>query len=311
MDLNDIIDTHVHLYRTIEQERAGAPFPGRPDRYRWGTPDAVTSFLNTNGIAKVVFLNIMPTIEMRQSALNKLLNTLSNKQRIAAELDIENMLVKRIKGQNEWACSVGNKNARLIPFIGIQKILGENGIVDEVGLRLRNGAKGIKIHPGFNHFYPNDRVFWPFYEMCQQLRVPVISDSGFFPGDETGKDYGQPFHFTEVLREFPRLILVLAHIGGAFWDQRIELSLHYHNVYFDTAQGFAPLLKVPTDDSRRLSEIDAVRVMRKIGVERIMFGSDGPACDFLPQLEQILRLALTDEEKELILRENAKRILNI
>ena len=62
---------------------------------------------------------------------------------------------------------------------------------------------------------------------------------------------------------------------------------------------------------RSLAEEDAVRIFRKIGVERIMFGSDFPGIAPQPQLEQILRLPLTDEEKRMILAENARRILKI
>jgi predicted TIM-barrel fold metal-dependent hydrolase len=62
---------------------------------------------------------------------------------------------------------------------------------------------------------------------------------------------------------------------------------------------------------RGLAEEDAVRIIRKIGVERIMFGSDGPALDRMPQLEQILRIPLNNQEKRMILSENAKRILHI
>jgi predicted TIM-barrel fold metal-dependent hydrolase len=42
-----------------------------------------------------------------------------------------------------------------------------------------------------------------------------------------------------------------------------------------------------------------------------MFGSDAPALDRLPQLEQLLRLPLSNKEKRMILSENAKRILQI
>ena len=54
-----------------------------------------------------------------------------------------------------------------------------------------------------------------------------------------------------------------------------------------------------------------MRVFRKIGVDRIMFGTDFPGLDPQPQLEQLLRIPFSDEERKLILAENAKRILGI
>ena len=87
--------------------------------------------------------------------------------------------------------------------------------------------------------------------------------------------------------------------------------MKYPNVYFDTAQGFLAPDQIPCNPHRGLAEDDAVRIIHKIGVERVMFGSDGPAHDRLPQLEQLLRLPLSDQEKQLILSGNAKRILHI
>jgi predicted TIM-barrel fold metal-dependent hydrolase len=91
----------------------------------------------------------------------------------------------------------------------------------------------------------------------------------------------------------------------------VELSQKYPNVYFDTAQGFSSTDAVPHHPHRGLAEDDAVRLIRKIGIKRIMFGTDFPGVAWQPQVEQILRLPLTDQERRLILAENAKNILKV
>ncbi|HUU65167.1 MAG TPA: amidohydrolase family protein, partial [Dehalococcoidales bacterium] len=121
----------------------------------------------------------------------------------------------------------------------------------------------------------------------------------------------EPKNFARVLEAFPRLTVILAHLGSAWWDERVELAQKYPNVYFDTSQGFSATDRIPHSPHRGLAEEDVVRVFRKIGVERIMFGTDFPAISPQPQLEQLLRIPLTDEEKRMILSENAKRILHI
>jgi predicted TIM-barrel fold metal-dependent hydrolase len=80
-------------------------------------------------------------------------------------------------------------------------------------------------------------------------------------------------------------------------------------VYFDTSQGFAASDRIPFVPHRSLAEEDAVRIMRKIGLHRIMFGSDHPALPFSPQLEQIMRLDITDQEKKMLLAENWRNII--
>ena len=126
--------------------------------------------------------------------------------------------------------------------------------------------------------------------------MPVVEQNS-----EVSTDYGQPGNFAKVLEAFPRLTLVLAHLGSAWWDERVELAQKYPNVFFDTAQGFAAVDMLPVTPRRSLAEEDAARVLRKIGIERIMFGTDYPAVPAQPQLEQVLRLPISAEEKRLLL----------
>jgi hypothetical protein len=307
----EIIDVHVHLFRSLRHEKAAFTLPGKRDRDRWATPEAIVPFMDRTGISKAVFLNLFPTNELREAALKKLPATLTERERAKAELDLNTDLAVRIQRHNEWACEVAKQNPGLVPFIGVQKVMGPKGMAEEVALRLKHGAKGVKIHPGMYFFYPNDRDMWPLYEACQELGVPVLSDSGPFHGAPLGINFGEPVRFVEVLKDFPRLTLILAHLGSAFWDERIEIARQFPNVCFDTSQGFSTPEAVSYHEGRGLSVSDAVRVIRKIGVNRIMFGSDGPALDWAPQLEELLRLNLTEEEQQAILAGNAHRILKI
>ena len=160
------------------------------------------------------------------------------------------------------------------------------------------------------------------YAACQELGLPVLADSGPWeiPNILVGNsshlhqkhtDYGEPKNFEKVLQEFPRLTLVMAHVGSAWWDERVELAQKYPNLIFDISQGFAAPDRIPLYPLRGLAEEDAPRILRKIGVERIMFGSDRPSLPFQLQIEQLLRLPITDNEKRSILAENAKRIYRI
>lgn len=53
------------------------------------------------------------------------------------------------------------------------------------------------------------------------------------------------------------------------------------------------------------------RMMRAHGVERILFGSDSPCGPPVSQLQRMLSLPLTDEEKELLCWKNAVRLLGL
>jgi predicted TIM-barrel fold metal-dependent hydrolase len=49
--------------------------------------------------------------------------------------------------------------------------------------------------------------------------------------------------------------------------------------------------------------------VRRLGPERVIFGSDWPIRDFGTQVGRVLGARLTSEERELIFRGNAARLL--
>lgn len=306
----ETVDIHTHISRDLRQEKAAFRFPGRRDRDRWATPERLTAYMDRCGITKLAFLNLFPTNEIMASEASRLPPNLSDKQHKEELERISREIAGRIRRHNEWACDLGKRYPRLIPFIGIQKVLGLDGMCEEVVMRAGQGARGVKLHPALYRFYPNDRELWPVYEQCQRLGLAVLCDSTFLRGEDEA-NFGEPYHFVEVLKNFPNLILILAHLGSVFWDERIEIAQQFHNVYFDTAWGFSAVDRVSFQPRRDLAEEDAPRIMRRIGVDRILFGSDAPYSDAVMQIEQILRLPLSSQEKKLILSENAKRILGI
>lgn len=325
MDDFEIIDAHIHLARTVAEESNYWAIPGRRARDRLGTPERAVLYMDINGISKMAFMVLIARQVRAILAQKARLPGLAEEQRRNEEKKSNQQVASLTREMNEWGCEVGQRFPRLIPFICLCKELGRaEAMVEELALRVSQGAKGVKLHPGLFSTLPDDEEFWPVYEKCQESGLPVVADSGpqsasriltvyplFFQVPQTLVEYAEPKNFSRVLQAFPRLTLVLAHLGSAWWDERIELAQEYPNVYFDTSQGFSAPDRVPFHPHRGLAEEDAVRVMRKIGTERIMFGTDFPAIESQPQLEQILRLPLSDEEKRMILSENAKRILHI
>lgn len=312
-DEYEIIDAHFHLFRDISHEKTGiqrSPPPRDIDRI--GTVEKLIPYMEREGISKIVFVNWIASREFIEAALRKLPPDLGNPERAAAEELIKQDMQGRVRRHNDWVIEVGRKFKQLVPFIGVQPILGPGGMAEEAKVRWQQGTKGVKIIPAVHQFFPYDKQMWPFYETCQDLGIPVISDSGPLLIYGEKQPFGQPAFFAEVLRNFPRLTLVLAHLGHAFWDERIELAKQFPNVYFDTAQGFSTPMSVAIHGYRGLSAADAPRVIRKIGIERVIFGSDAPrSFDPVSAAEEILTLDLTDDEKKMILAENAKRIYRI
>jgi predicted TIM-barrel fold metal-dependent hydrolase len=312
----EIVDAHVHLFRDLKREQQGFRIPGRRDRDRWGNADAIGPFMDREGVSNVVVLSFYPTGVMRRSLRSKVPADASAAEREQAYKEIEQQLATGLRRQNEWTCKLGQDDSRIIAGIGVQKLLSPQEMVQEVELRASQGAHAVKMVPGWFHEFPGDRAFWPVYRRCVELGLPVTADTGTLglgrhaahPDEDNKIAYGEPVHFTEVLESFPGLTVVMAHFACAFWDERVEMAMRFPNLMFDISGGFQGPGVEARNGHRAIAEEDAVRVIRHVGVERFMFGTDGPHHMLQPVLEQFLRLDFTDDEKRRILSQNARRI---
>ena len=83
------------------------------------------------------------------------------------------------------------------------------------------------------------------------------------------------------------------------WDET-ERELCGADVYLDLSHA---LLWMPDEQ--------LMRIVRKHGVERILFGSDAPWQDPRDVLADFLRLPFTEDERRLILSANARRLFRL
>ncbi len=167
-----------------------------------------------------------------------------------------------------------------------------------------HGGRGVKLHGAVQGFSMSDERLWPIYKTCEELDVPVIGHSG---PDRNGAGFAEPRAFGRMLKEFPRLSVILAHMGGGTWAQALEIAETYPNAYFDCCE-----IIEWTGGTNAPSEEQLARLIKDIGPERVMMGSDFPWYDLDHTVERIMELPmLSVEQKEGILGANAVRILNL
>lgn len=154
------------------------------------------------------------------------------------------------------------------------------------------GLRGIKLHSDFQDFNIDDERAFPIYEAAQG-RLPIL----FHVGDPRG-DRSSPERLLRVVKRFPKLTVIGAHLcGWTCWERGAELFAH-SGVYADCSSSLYAL-----------SPERAAALIREIGVERVMWGTDYPMWGAREELERFYRLPLTQGERELILGENALRML--
>jgi uncharacterized protein len=175
-------------------------------------------------------------------------------------------------------------------------------IADEVIRQLDLGAVALKVHPVHGGFPVNERALYPAYAICQERGVPVVVHCGTstFPG--ALNQYGDPILLDDVLRDFPRLDLVLAHGGRGWWyDAAAFLALTNPRVWIELS-GLPPA-RLPTYYARH----SWPRLTRKM-----IFGTDWPGIPGIAtNARAVAALCPDDETAGLVLAGNAQRVYGL
>lgn len=194
---------------------------------------------------------------------------------------------------NEWYAELAHRSDKIIPFGGIHP----DSDPAELDRFPALGLRGLKIQPNAQHVFPNDPRLLPMYKKAAELGLIVV----FHAGDEENGfkgEFSQPEHFVPVLEQFKELTIVLSHLGGfRTWD-RLDLVLGYPNVWYDTAH-------VPGN----LPDDEVATLVRKIGVERVVFGSDFPFSDHANDRAAVERILGSDADA--VLSRNPARLLGL
>ena len=127
----------------------------------------------------------------------------------------------------------------------------------------------------------------------------LVSHAGRDPL-ERKEIFGTPERFSKVIESYPELVLVLAHLGGLrMWDDVSRWLLPAgRNVYFDSSYA-----------SFYISENEMTDLIRDIGTDHVLFGSDYPWEDPRKAIGIINGLDLSESEIEAMLGRNAVKLL--
>lgn len=165
--------------------------------------------------------------------------------------------------------------------------------VSEMDRLIGLGLKGLKFHPDMQSFFIDDIKMMKIYAAAEG-RIPLI----FHTGDYR-YDFSHPSRLAKVLDIFPGLRVIAAHFGGwSVFDIAYD-HLKDKNCFFDVSSSL-PFLGL-----RRAREL-----IRAYGAERILFGSDYPMWNPAGVLQEFMKIDLDDNEREMILCSNARKLVD-
>lgn len=214
-------------------------------------------------------------------------------------------LRRRLVDFNRWALDLAGSRSDMTAFVAMDPlVLGGEAGAEHLRWASERGAMGCKIHPVMQRFVPDDPRMDAIFGACEELQVGVIAHAG---SSRAGREWAAPSAFASLLEAHPNLKLVLAHLGGGRWRQTCQLAAAYPGVCFDLCEIIAWCGAPGAPTSAEMS-----RMIRELGAERVMFGTDFPWYRVDRTVDQVMSLPhLSEEERELILGVNAVRYLGL
>jgi predicted TIM-barrel fold metal-dependent hydrolase len=199
---------------------------------------------------------------------------------------------------NRWLGQVQAGNDKLLCFGGVHP--DEDDPEDEFARMVNDYAlRGMKLVPCMQQFFLNDRRLFPVYERAAAYGLPVLVHTGGDPiqGMEL---YGHPRDVEEIASAFPNLTIIIAHVGIPFFGEAKDLMSKHENVFTDIS------FTIEVIDRKTVSSL-----IREVGLDRVMFGSDFPFVQPKDAIRKVLELDVSDSDKERILWRNAVEILKL
>jgi len=167
---------------------------------------------------------------------------------------------------------------------------------------------GVKFQGVAQAFFPNDRRFYPLWETCASLNVPVMFHTGTTGvgagvpgGNSLYLKYGNPMPaLDDLAADFPGLTIIGAHPSWPWQEEMLAIAMHKTNVYLDLS-GWSPKYFSPI----------LVQYAKTLLQDRVLFGTDYPFLTPEQWLAEFDKLGFKPEVRQKILLENCRRLLRL
>lgn len=180
--------------------------------------------------------------------------------------------------------------------------------VDEVKRCADLGLRGMKFQQATQAFCPTNPRFFPIYEACNSLKLPII-----FHGGTTAINAGQPGggglvleyckpipYIDEIAARYPELRIIIAHPAWPWHDDQLAVMRHKGNVYMDLS-GWAP----------KYFPESIIQNANTLVQDKVFFGSDFPMLTPERWLSEFAALPIKETVRPKILLHNAAKFLGI
>jgi len=155
---------------------------------------------------------------------------------------------------------------------------------------------GIKFHPSISQHTIDSPGLRPMIDLAAKHQLPILVHTG-------RNDISDARHVHSAALRFPAANFIMAHLGGQAYDRIMDMMDYFTevgvppNVYWDTSQSAHSVL--------------LRRAVDRLGVGRLLFGTDVPFKEYWTAIHMVESIGLSGSQKEAIYRGNMMRLLRI
>jgi uncharacterized protein len=155
---------------------------------------------------------------------------------------------------------------KLIGFLTVHP--HDPNVLDEIDRCVGDlGLQGIKLGPNYQHVDPLSAEAFRVFRRAEELGLPILLHQGTSPVQFAELDYAHPRHIDKVAIAFPKLRMILAHMGHPWQIDCLVVIRKHPHVYADISANFY----------RPWSCYNAFRHATEWNVlHKLLFGSDFP-----------------------------------
>lgn len=143
------------------------------------------------------------------------------------------------------------------------------------------GLHGLKISPVYGGFDPWCREAGELYRICDELRVPLLWHQSAAYASGAWLETGNPILLDRICREFPRLRMIVAHLGQPWMAETVMLLRKHPQLFSDLSARF----------HRKHQLYQGLMLAHEYGVtKQLLFGSDYPVRSTVAAIAEFRRL---------------------
>jgi len=261
---------------------------------------------------KIIDCHVHPLFEDRElKELAKKANvdfSINGLTREMKENNIERIVAISIHSEKN-NCLIENlaENKYVLPvyFVDILNLTKKSLQLLESNIKERDFC-GIKLTPGRQYFYPNERRCRRVYQVAEKYGIPVIIHSGDPFYSFAKVKYTNPIYIDDVAVEHPHLKIIIAHSGNPWLEDAAEVAYKNENVFLDVSGWF--MGNVETSYAKIMKSKVEFLVSYLEDCEKILYGTDWPIIQMKPYIDFTKSLELKKYQLRKILYKNALKV---